>query len=217
MIDGRYGAKLAPLWERLARVLMHGGWSPNAVTITGLILVAGASIAYILHRDELIFAVSLAVAFAFDGLDGALARLTGRISRFGGYLDAVIDRYQEILLFAAIAWVRDLWPLAFLLMSGALLTSYNKARTALEIVIDNADWPDLIERLERVLVTIALLIADRLLPQPSILPASILASGLMVLAVLTHFTALQRFVRAKRRIMAFEARAASNARDLSGH
>jgi len=206
LIDGRYGAKLAPLWESLARALVRGGWSPNAVTVTGLILVAAASAAYVFHGNGIVFAGSLAVAFAFDGLDGALARLTGRTSRFGGYLDAVIDRYQEIVVFAAIAWVRDLWPLAFLLLSGALLTSYNKARTALEIPVDNADWPDLIERLERILVTIALLVADQLLPQPSFLPASVLASGLFVLAVLSHVTALQRFLRAKKRIAAFDAR-----------
>jgi phosphatidylglycerophosphate synthase len=202
MIDGRYSAKLNRLWETLGAGLARTGWSPNAVTLTGFALIAAACAAYLVHRNELLFALCLAVAFSFDGLDGAVARLTGRSTRYGGYLDAVTDRYQEILVFAAIAWVRDLWPLAFLVLSGALLTSYNKARVALEIAIDNADWPDLIERLERIVLTIALLLADALIAPPAAWPWSILASGLLVLGVLSHATALQRFLRARARILA---------------
>jgi phosphatidylglycerophosphate synthase len=202
MIDGRYSAKLNRLWETLGAGLARTGWSPNAVTLTGFALIAAACAAYLVHRNELLFALCLAVAFSFDGLDGAVARLTGRSTRYGGYLDAVTDRYQEILVFAAIAWVRDLWPLAFLVLSGALLTSYNKARVALEIAIDNTDWPDLIERLERIVLTIALLLADALIAPPAAWPWSILASGLLVLGVLSHATALQRFLRARARILA---------------
>lgn len=201
MIDGRYSARLNRVWEALGAGLARAGWSPNAVTLTGFALVVAASAAYVVHRSELAYALCLAVAFSFDGLDGAVARLTGRATRFGGYLDAVTDRYQEIIVFAAIAWVRDLWPLCFLVLSGALLTSYNKARVALEIPVDNAAWPDLIERLERIVLTIALLLADALFAPPAAWPWSILASGLLVLGVLSHLTALQRFLRARARIL----------------
>jgi len=201
MIDGRYGAKLNRVWDALGAGLARAGWSPNAVTLTGLALIAAACAAYIVHRSELAFALCLAVAFSFDGLDGAVARLTGRSTHYGGYLDAVTDRYQEILVFAALAWVRDLWPLAFFVMSGALLTSYNKARVALEIAVDNNAWPDLIERLERIVLTIALLLADAFFAPPAAWPWSILASGLLVLGVLSHLTALQRFLRARARIL----------------
>jgi archaetidylinositol phosphate synthase len=197
VIDGRYGARLNRLWDALGAGLARAGWSPNAVTLTGLALVCAGSAAYVVHRNELAYALSLAVAFSFDGLDGAVARLTGRATRFGGYLDAVTDRYQEILVFASIAWVRDLWPLCFFVLSGALLTSYNKARVALEVPVDNTAWPDLIERLERIVITLAVLAADALFAPPAAWPWSILASGLLVLGVLSHFTALQRFLRAR--------------------
>lgn len=196
MLDGRYSAYTNRFWELPARALVRTGWSPNAVTIAGLALVALAAGAYLAHRNNLIFALCLVFAFAFDGLDGAVARLTGRSTKYGGYLDAVIDRYQEALVLAAVAWVNDLWPAAFLVMTGGFLTSYNKARVALEIPVDNLDWPDLIERLERLLILIALLALDGLLGwQPW------LSGGLVVLGVLTHVSALQRFMRARLRLL----------------
>jgi len=200
MIDGRFHASMNRLWETLGRGLARAGWSPNAITLAGLALVAAACAAYVVHRSELLFGLTLAVAFAFDGLDGAVARLTGRATRFGGYLDAVIDRYQEVLVFATIAWARDLWPAAFLAMSGSLLTSYNKARVAVETPIDNAAWPDLIERLERIVLLVAILVADGLFAPPAAWPWSILATGLVLLGALSHATAVQRFLRARKRL-----------------
>jgi phosphatidylglycerophosphate synthase len=197
MLDGRFSAQMNRFWDWLGAGLARAGWSPNAVTLTGLALVCAGSAAYAVHRSELIYALSLAVAFSFDGLDGAVARVSGRTTRFGGYLDAVTDRYQEIIVFACIAWVRDLWPLCLFVLSGALLTSYNKARVALEMPIDNTAWPDLIERFERIVITVAVLVADALFSPPAAWPWSILASGLLVLGVLSHFSALQRFLRAR--------------------
>jgi phosphatidylglycerophosphate synthase len=189
MLDGRYASAMNRVWDFLGRALARTGLSPNAVTVTGLVLVAAAAGAYLQHRNDLVFGVCLAVAFAFDGLDGAVARVTGRASRFGGYLDAVIDRYQEMIALAAIAWVHDLWPAAFLVLSGSFLTSYNKARVALEMPVGNFEWPDLIERFERVVILIAVLVFG------------VVGAGLLVLGALAHATALQRFWRARRRLL----------------
>ena len=189
MLDGRYTSVMNRLWDFLGRALARTGLSPNAVTVSGLVLVALAAAAYLQHRNDLVFGLSLAVAFAFDGLDGAVARVTGRASRFGGYLDAVIDRYQEMIALAAIAWVHDLWPAAFLVLSGSFLTSYNKARVALEIPVGNFEWPDLIERFERVVILVAILVFG------------VVGPGLVVLGVLAHLTAVQRFFRARRRLL----------------
>ena len=189
MLDGRYATTMNRVWDFLGRALARTGMSPNAVTLTGLVLVAGAAAAYLHHRNDLAFGVSLAVAFGFDGLDGAVARVTGRATRFGGYLDAVVDRYQEMIALAAIAWVHDLWPAAFLCLSGSFLTSYNKARVALEMPVGNAEWPDLIERFERVVILIA------------ILAFGVVGAGLLVLGALAHASAVQRFWRARRRLL----------------
>ena len=198
MIDARFGAHTRRIWEFLARGLIRAGCSPNSVTLAGLVLVVLASLAYLWHGNSLAYGLCLVVALASDGLDGAVARLTGRSTRFGGYLDAVVDRYQEIIVLGTIAWVHGCWPAAFFAVTGALLTSYNKARVALEIAVDNNDWPDLLERLERMIVLIALLLADTLL---AVHGWPILPGGLLLLGGLAHLTALQRFLRARRRLI----------------
>jgi phosphatidylglycerophosphate synthase len=200
MLDGYYGHRLNRVWDFLARGLARRGVSPNAITLAGLALVVGAAAAYPWYRDSLVFGICLAFAFSFDALDGAVARLTGRSSRFGGYLDAIADRYQELAVFAAIAWVHDAWPAALLVVSGSFLTSYNKARAAMEIPVDNADWPDLVERLERLIFIIALLVIAYWVPLVPGTALALVPSGLVVLGVLAHVSALQRFMRARKRI-----------------
>lgn len=193
MLDGLYAQRMNRVWDFLARGLAKSGISPNVITVSGLVLVAAAAAAYPFHGNSLVFGVWTALAFAFDALDGAVARLTGRSSKFGGYLDAVVDRYQELAVLAAIAYVHDAWPHALLVVSGGFLTSYNKARAAMEVPVDNGDWPDLIERLERILFVCVLLVIGYWFPV-------VVPWGLVVLGVLAHLTAVQRFFRARSRI-----------------
>ena len=204
MLDGHFQPVLDRLWRAMATPLVKLGVTPNQVTLCGLFLVLANSAAYCRHRDAFWFGIGLALSFVFDALDGAVARRTGTATKFGGYLDAVVDRYQEIAVFFAIAWVTGWWALCFLALSGALLTSYNKARTAIEIPVDNTSWPDLMERLERIIVICAGLIFDSFLRLPLVPGALFLA--LAVIALLSHLTALQRFFRARQRIRELEKR-----------
>ena len=194
MLDGLYAQRMNRVWDYLARGLAKSGISPNAITVIGLALVVAGAAAYPFHGNSLLFGGWVACAFAFDALDGAVARLTGRSSKFGGYLDAVVDRYQELAVLSAIAYVHDVWPHVLLVLSGSFLTSYNKARAAMEVAIDNGDWPDLIERLERIIFVCALLVIGYWFPV-------VIPWGLGVLGVLTHVTAIQRFFRARSRIV----------------
>ncbi len=200
MIDDLTRHVIDPMWERLARPLARAGVTPNQVTLAGLALVAAVSAAYLWHRSEWVFGLSLALAFAFDALDGAVARQTGKSSKFGGYLDAVVDRYQELLVLLAIGWVTGLWALALLAFSGAMLTSYAKARCALEIEVANTGWPDFFERLERIIFLCALLVVSGVVAAGWVLPA-----GLAVYAALCHATALQRAARAARLLRTADA------------
>lgn len=205
MIDGTWGARMNRLWEWLARGLVRTGWSPNAVTITGGVLVALACAAYLWHGNGWLLAATLTVAFCFDGLDGAVARLTGRTSHLGGYLDAIIDRYQEAAVLAVLAHVHGQWPAAFFAISGALLISYNKARLAMEMPISNTNWPDLLERMERLIFIVALILAAELAALFGHARAPVMAWGLWIFAALVHVSALQRFVRACDRVRRHDA------------
>jgi len=205
MIDGLIKDKIDPIWESLSTPLVRLGMTPNQVTIAGLFLVAAVCFGYLWHGSALIFGATLAVAFAFDALDGAVARRRGLCSQVGGYFDAIIDRYQELLVFATIAYVHDLWALSLFALTGGVFTSYAKARAALEMPVSNTHWPDLFERLERVIFLCAVLIAQGVADTLGFTSDWIITAGVALYALLSHFTAVQRFLRAVTMIRAHEA------------
>ncbi len=196
MIDGLFKTHIDPLWEKAARPLAAVGLTPNQVTLIGLVLVGVNVAAFLVHRSLLGLGLGLAVAFAFDALDGAVARLRGLSTRRGGYLDAVVDRYQELAVMLALGLASDAWVVVILGLAGAYLTSYAKARTAVEIPIDNDRWPDLFERQERIIYLCGLMIlADTVFRGLGVGDRALLV-GLWIYAGLTQFTALQRARRA---------------------
>jgi len=197
MLDGTNKALSDRLWDALAAPLARAGLTPNQITWAGLVLVLlNCALFYVWH-NTFWFGIGLAIAFTFDGLDGAVARMRGLSSKYGGYLDAVVDRYQEIAVYLTLALVTGWWFLAFLAITGSLMTSYNKARTAVEIPIDNNSWPDLLERLERVFILSAALIFDSFIHLPAAWNVSLLSLAMLAIGVLSHLTALQRFIRAR--------------------
>ena len=195
MIDGLHKNFADRIWNALAQPLAKTGVTPNAVTCAGLVLIMASCSWYLAHGNSLLFGICLALSFAFDALDGAVARLQGTSSKFGGYLDAIIDRYQEIFVFGAIAYLNDWWGVAFFALSGSLMVSYAKARTAIEIPISNDNWPDLLERFERIVLLCAALMFDVLLS--GIFEIHVLWWALFLLGALSHITAVQRFFRAR--------------------
>lgn len=198
MIDGRHKALFDHYWEAPAHLLVRAGIRPNQITWAGLALIALNCVLYPLHQDNLWFGLGLGFSFAFDALDGAVARITKSTSKYGGYLDAVVDRYQEVAVYLTIAWVNGFWLVAFLAITGSMLVSYNKARTALEVPIENNEWPDLMERLERIVLLCLALVLDPLVRVLVDLPNGLLYYAVLAIAVLAHITAVQRFLRARR-------------------
>ena len=206
MIDGLMKKHIDPLWESASTPLVKLGMTPNQVTITGLVLVCAVSMAFVWHGSTLILGLMLTFAFAFDALDGAVARRRDMCSKVGGYFDAVVDRYQELVVFVAIAWVIDAWPLAMIAFAGGVFTSYAKARTAIEMPVSNENWPDLFERLERVIFLCLVLIVDGVVMIAGASSHWVLLAGLALYAVLAHATALQRAFRAAAMLRAEELR-----------
>ncbi len=119
--------------DPVARLLARLGLTPNAVTLLGLLL-SGAT-AYLIFSERLLAAgLLLIVSALFDHLDGALARLSGRVTAFGAFLDSVVDRLTEaIVLFGVLllALGQDstiLAILAFLSLVFSMMVSYARAR-----------------------------------------------------------------------------------------
>ena len=78
----------------VARMLDRLGFTPNAVTVLGLVIAGGG--AYLVSTGYLWpGGVVMLVAGVFDMFDGALARLTGKASNAGALMDSVFDRLSE--------------------------------------------------------------------------------------------------------------------------
>jgi len=81
-----------------AKLLAKTGLSPNALTVLGLMLALG--VAWMLAAGHFFVGGFLVLlSGAFDLLDGAVARASGRSTRFGALLDSTFDRFSEAALF----------------------------------------------------------------------------------------------------------------------
>jgi phosphatidylglycerophosphate synthase len=178
--------------------LVVSGVTPNQITLAGFGLVLVNCCLYVWTGDMFVLGVGLSLSYTFDALDGALARQTGTATMFGGYLDAVTDRYQEVAGYFVVGIVTGWWTSIFLLTVGSMLISYNKAAAALQMPVDNKGWPDLMERARRTWLFCAALILNNAIPVPSFLGDSFAHLAIWYIAILVHFTAVQRFVRARR-------------------
>ncbi|MEE8240730.1 MAG: CDP-alcohol phosphatidyltransferase family protein [Nitrospirales bacterium] len=91
------------LIDPVARLLVWVGLSAPTVTVSGLLLVvSGAVILGLGHPVTGVILIGL--GSLLDGIDGAVARLTGTASDRGAFLDTVSDRIGELAMFGGVAW-----------------------------------------------------------------------------------------------------------------
>ncbi|GID32089.1 CDP-alcohol phosphatidyltransferase family protein [Paractinoplanes brasiliensis] len=133
--DPRRASFLVRGWVRIAygigSWLARRGISPMAVTTAGLLVCLTVPAAVLLGRwGGLLAAVLVLVAALADGLDGAVAVITGRTTRLGYVYDSVADRLGEL------AWLTAFWlagaPDWLVVAAGAVswLQEYGRARAA---------------------------------------------------------------------------------------
>ncbi len=197
MITTKYKAFFDRALEGIARKIIRIGITPNQLTLLGLGLGMLSCLFLLLTRNLFVFCILISFFGLIDGLDGLVARLTHRVSRFGSYLDAMCDRYLEAVVFLSVAYVTGYWTLTFLLLTGALLTSYAKARAGMEVPVSNTEWPDFMERTERCVIYIAGLFLSQIVPK-QFWGHGIFYWTLMFLVLATNFTVFQRILRARK-------------------
>ena len=197
------------LEDPVARLLSRLGIAPNVLTLLGLV-IAGASAFLIASGYLAAGGVVLLLSGVFDTLDGAVARSTGRATRFGAVLDSVVDRVSEsvILLGLLIFFLRSPsslsanWGAVLVLvaLAGSLMVSYVRAKAeslGIECKVG------VLTRTERVVVLAAGLIVGQWWP-----PAVRVALG--VIGALAAVTTVQRVVHVRRAL----AKAESSASEL---
>jgi CDP-diacylglycerol--glycerol-3-phosphate 3-phosphatidyltransferase len=133
VVSASFRSRVRASVEPIARIFGRVGLTPNALTVIGLgIAIVGAWLA----ASESWLLAGLVVAFGaiFDLFDGALARATGRVSKFGAFLDSSIDRAGEAVVYVGIAFgalLSNYEPVALLAltaMASGFMVSYVRAR-----------------------------------------------------------------------------------------
>ncbi|KUK96068.1 MAG: Putative phosphatidylinositol synthase [Anaerolineaceae bacterium 46_22] len=170
--------------DSIAAFLNKLGVKPNMVTAAGLIgnLIAAFFIAY----GKLTWGGLIAMLVGpLDALDGTMARMRNESGRYGAFVDSVTDRYSEIALYGGLlvyfnktgTWQDAL--LVFFAAVGSIMVSYTRARAE---ALNYSAKIGLLTRAERYIV----LIPGIIFGFPRI--------SLWILAILTHVTAIQRFL-----------------------
>jgi phosphatidylglycerophosphate synthase len=218
------------------RLLIKIGFTPNAVTLTGLLLNIGVAIIFIIggeegNRGDLRYVgwggALILFAGLFDMLDGQVARLGNMKSDYGALFDSVLDRYSELFTFLGICYylVAHHYLLGslftFIALIGSMMVSYTRARAeGLGVECKGG----LMQRPERVVLmgvsalacglSSAYLGGDYKLFVPGIPfhvfeTMSILTLPITIMAVLSNITAVSRLLQARR---ALEQKAAAAAK-----
>lgn len=116
----------------IAIVLSKIGIKPILITMLSLLL---AVVAFHFYRSGLFItgAVFLVLSGLFDVFDGEVARLSGKVTKLGGFIDSTIDRISEFFIFFGLfLFYRDnrpwVLPWIFAAFFGSIMVSYTRAR-----------------------------------------------------------------------------------------
>lgn len=182
MIGNRIGHRLDPYINYVLKKLFGERGNPNFFTLLGFFATFIASF-FILKGFWFLAGLAIILSGLFDLFDGVVARKLGKVTAFGGFLDSVLDRYSDLFLLLAllIYYLKkgdsSLVILTSFVSIGTVLIPYTRARAEAAQIPCNIG---LMERAERII----LLSAGALFRWMDLV--------LWILAILTHFTVLQR-------------------------
>ncbi|HNW94600.1 MAG TPA: CDP-alcohol phosphatidyltransferase family protein [Anaerolineaceae bacterium] len=174
--------------DGIAGFLLGLGLKPNHITLAGL--CGNVVAALLIGSGYLVWGgVTAALMGPLDAVDGAMARKLGTPTRFGGFLDSVIDRYDELLLLGGVLvfFTREANTagiyLTYAAAAGSVLVSYMRAR-AEALGFDGK--VGLLTRVERYIILVIGLLLN----------LTIYSVG--IIAVLGNATAIQRLFYVKK-------------------
>lgn len=185
---------LASLLEIITQPLQS--LPPDLITLLGLLASLTAAVFYLQATSAsiLIGALYLVLSGYFDVADGFIAKKKRATTKFGALLDSVADRYSDAIIVGALIVGGLADPLiGIAALAGFFLVSYVRARAeALGVMMVTIG---LAERAERLLILIGASIVAALTS-----PKTVMNLAVIVLAILTHFTVVQRMVYARSKL-----------------
>jgi len=167
----------------LSGLAKHIRVNPNILTIIGFLITVAAAV--ILPYNLFAGGLLIGLGGIFDLLDGMVARVNDRATKFGAFLDSVLDRYSDAFLFFGFAWYfMKNNPIEFtgvflslIAAVGAFLVSYTRARAE---SLGRDCQIGLLERPERVILMVFGALTGWTIPV------------MLIMAVLTNVTVIQR-------------------------
>ena len=144
---------LRPALEKVGKGFAATGLSPNFWTVVGLIIALASAVVYGMGMEFglIIGGILLLVSGFFDMVDGQVARVTGKTSKKGEYLDSMFDKISEVAIFLGILVGGYAEPyLVLLAITLSLLVSYARAKS--DLINIKLQGIGIGERAERLLV-----------------------------------------------------------------
>ncbi len=193
----------APIIKFLARGFIKLRITPNVATLIMLIFSILSSLSLILFNNLLLFGVLIFITGIMDGIDGAIARLANKKSKFGAFFDSSMDRLSEGIIYLAIVWKSSellgnfpKWNMFFIwiCLIFSLLISYIRARVDLEISKGEIKFESnigLFARSERLFYLVILSILSYFFRTSEI---AIFSWGFILFSILIFGTFLYRFL-----------------------
>ncbi|RMF54394.1 CDP-alcohol phosphatidyltransferase family protein [Candidatus Woesearchaeota archaeon] len=177
----------------LGRSVNKTGIPPNAITLSAIVLSIISS--FFITKQENVLALMFVILTGLcDLLDGAMARAGKKATKFGNYLDAMVDRIAEIIIYLGFALL-GYGVEAFLAISTSMLVTYGKARVAQVVQISNEEWPAVGERIDRFILLILSLVVISIYQEEIVYRVS-----LIIISTVAFIGSVQRMIYAKRLI-----------------
>jgi phosphatidylglycerophosphate synthase len=179
----------------LGRICLRIGLTPDMLTLISLCL--GGAAAYAIAQGAFVIGVLLILLMTLaDMLDGATARAGNMSSPAGMLFDHVVDRYAEFFILFGIMLSGAASPgWSMFALFGMVMASYVRARAEASGKVESCDV-GFVGRPEKITGLIVGMLLQRFFPQIRIVQWAVVAVG-----VLSHITALQRLLYARRVIM----------------
>ncbi|MCK5044264.1 CDP-alcohol phosphatidyltransferase family protein [Candidatus Parcubacteria bacterium] len=178
------------LEKTIAKVFSPLPITPNQYTLIAFLSIL-VTLYFLIKQNIILAIIFFFIAGFLDLVDGAVARHKNMVTKTGAYLDTIVDRYIESILLLGMLFLplpeiflpAYIW--IFLVLFGSVMTTYAKAAAKEKNLVDQEMKGGLLSRGERIILLVMALTL-------TIFNITYAVYVLIILAVLSNFTALQR-------------------------
>jgi archaetidylinositol phosphate synthase len=184
---------LKPVVEKtlqpVARLLRNV--NPNTISLLGLLFPI--LFFWCVMNELYIWALVVFIFNGVDLLDGMVARASGKVTAFGGFLDSTIDRFADFVVIAAFGFAGIVaWEIILPLILVSFLISYIRSRTELAATKPLSAAVGIVERTERLIFVFIGLLLYQLFPDAAVSGLNLAEISFVILGLLSVFTVGQR-------------------------